>query len=54
MGRKPSNKNRKTTSIKVNPELWRQFKSIAVLRGQDISDLIEAMLKKEINKENKK
>lgn len=54
MGRKPSDKNRKTTSIKIKPELWRQFKSIAVLRGKDISDILEDLVQKEIEKESKK
>ena len=54
MARPLSGKNRKTTSIKVNPDLWRQYKSIAVLKGKDISDLLEDLIQKEIEKENKK
>ena len=53
MGRKPTNKNRKTTSIKINPELWKKFKSMAVLRGQDISDILEQLISKELEKNNK-
>jgi len=26
MGRKPTNKNRTTTSLKINPEIWRKIK----------------------------
>ncbi|MDO8647061.1 MAG: hypothetical protein Q7R70_01435 [Candidatus Diapherotrites archaeon] len=45
---------RKTTSIKVDPEFWKQVKSYTALKGIDISDLLEDLLKKELEKEKKK
>ena len=53
MSRKASGNNRKTTSIKINPDLWRQYKSIAVLKGKDMSDLLEELIQKEIDKDKK-
>lgn len=54
MGRKQLDKNRITTSIKVNPEIWKQIKSLAALRGIDLSELVEQLIKKELEKEGKK
>ena len=54
MSKKASQTTRKTTSIKINPDLWRQYKSIAVLKGKDISELLEELIQKEIENDKKK
>ena len=41
---------RKTTSIKVNPDLWKETKKLAIDRGMDVSELVEGVLKKELQK----
>jgi hypothetical protein len=41
---------RKTTSIKVDPELWKEFKKHAIDLDTDISDLVEQLIKKETRK----
>ena len=41
---------RKTTSIKVNPDLWKETKKLAIDRGVEVSELVEAALKKELQK----
>ena len=39
---------RKTTSIKINPEIWDKFKIYAIQKKIDMSDLLEKMIKKEL------
>lgn len=39
---------RQTTSIKVNPELWKETKKYCIDKDINISDLIEDLLKKKI------
>jgi post-segregation antitoxin (ccd killing protein) len=41
---------RKTTSIKVNPDLWKETKKLAIDRGIEVSELVEGALKKELQK----
>jgi len=41
---------RKTTSIKVHPELWKETKKLAIDRGIEVSELVETALKKELGK----
>jgi predicted HicB family RNase H-like nuclease len=41
---------KKKTSIKIDPELWKEAKIEAIRRGTDVSKLIEEALKKDINK----
>ena len=41
---------RKTTSIKVQPELSKETKKLAIDRGIDVSELVESVLKKELQK----
>jgi len=41
---------RKTTSIKVNPELWKEFKKYAIDQDKDLSDILEEMIKRELKK----
>jgi hypothetical protein len=42
---------RKTTSIKVDPELWKRVKKYCIDKEVDISDFIEGLLKKELSRE---
>jgi predicted HicB family RNase H-like nuclease len=44
-----SKTKRKTTSIKIDPELWKQAKIEAIKRDSDLSELVELALKKELN-----
>jgi hypothetical protein len=39
---------RKTTSIKVNPQLWKEFKKHAIDRDKDLSDILEEIIRKEL------
>ncbi|MFH1592710.1 MAG: ribbon-helix-helix protein, CopG family [Candidatus Woesearchaeota archaeon] len=41
---------RKTTSIKIDPELWKRVKKHCIDRDMDISDFIEQLLKKNLPK----
>jgi post-segregation antitoxin (ccd killing protein) len=41
---------RKTTSIKVNPDLWKETKKLAIDRGIEVSELVEGALRKELQK----
>jgi len=39
---------RKTTSIKVDPTLWKEFKKHAIDRDKDLSEILEEMIRKEL------
>ncbi|HII36320.1 MAG TPA: hypothetical protein HA319_04680 [Nitrosopumilaceae archaeon] len=39
---------RVTTSIKINPEIWKEAKIEAIQREVDLSELVENALKKEL------
>ena len=39
---------RKTTSIKVDPPLWKELKKRAIDRDKDLSDILEEMIRKEL------
>jgi predicted HicB family RNase H-like nuclease len=39
---------RKSTSIKVDPELWEEAKIAAIKRKENLYDLVERALKKEL------
>jgi len=41
---------RKTTSIKVEPELWKDFKKYAIDCDKDLSDILEQMIKERVKK----
>ena len=41
---------RKTTSIKIEPELWKRVKKHCIDRDMDISDFIEELLEKNLPK----
>ena len=38
--------DRKTTSIKVNPEIWNKFKIYCIGKNKDMSDILEDMINK--------
>ncbi|MCS4538860.1 MAG: hypothetical protein HYY67_08390 [Thaumarchaeota archaeon] len=44
---------REPTSIKMDPELWKEAKIEAIRRDIDLSELVELSLRKEIKKEKK-
>lgn len=48
------NRNRETTSIKINRDLWKEAKKYCIDKNITISELIEKLLEKEINKRNEK
>ena len=39
---------RVTTSIKVDPDLWSKFKAHCALKKEDMSDILECLIKKEL------
>lgn len=41
---------RTTTSIKINPQLWKEVKKYCIDKDINISDLIEQLLKRELKK----
>jgi predicted HicB family RNase H-like nuclease len=41
---------RVTTSIKIDPELWKEAKIEAIQREIDLSELVENALRKELKK----
>ncbi len=41
---------RVTTSIKIDPEVWKEAKIEAITREMDLSELVESALKKELKK----
>jgi len=45
--------NRKTTSIKINPTIWDNFKIYAIQKKVDMSELLEKMIEKELKKNEK-
>ena len=45
---------RKTTSLKVDEELWKQVKIHSILENMDISDYIEKLIKKDMKKNGNK
>lgn len=40
--------DKKVTTIKVDPELWKKAKKKAIDRGVTLSSLVEELLKKEL------
>jgi len=45
--------DRKTTSIKINPTIWDNFKIYAIQKKVDMSELLEKMIEKELKNEKK-
>lgn len=41
---------RKTTSIKIDEELWKELKVNCIKKDKDISDYLEEIIKKQLNK----
>lgn len=41
---------KKTTSIKINPELWQEVKIYCIKEQIDISDWLEKIINKELKK----
>lgn len=41
---------KETTSIKIDPELWKEAKKFAIDKGITVSDLLEEALKDKIKK----
>jgi hypothetical protein len=41
---------RKTTSIKIDDELWHEFKLYALQKRQDMSELLERLIRRELRK----
>ena len=41
---------RKTTSIKIDDELWKEFKIKAIEKDKDISTYLEELIKKALKK----
>ena len=39
---------RKTTSIKVNPELWKEFKKHAIDCDKDLSEILEEIIREKV------
>lgn len=44
---------RKTTSLKIDPELWKEVKKYCIDKGVNISDWMEMLIKGELKKKNK-
>jgi len=42
---------RKTTSLKIDEELWKKVKIHCIMKGIDISDYIENMIKEDLKKQ---
>jgi len=40
---------RKTTSIKVDPNLWKEFKKHAIDEDKDLSDILEEMIRERLD-----
>jgi macrodomain Ter protein organizer (MatP/YcbG family) len=41
---------RKTTSIKVDPQLWKEFKKYAIDQDEDLSDILEKMIRERVKR----
>jgi len=41
---------RKTTSIKINPQIWKKVKINCINKDMDISDYLEGLIKKDLNR----
>ena len=50
----PVEEARQTTSIKITPSVWREFKKLAIDRQKEVSEILEEMIRKELEAERKK
>lgn len=41
---------RKTTSVKVDPRLWKELKKQAIDEDRDLSDIVEEMIRERVGK----
>jgi hypothetical protein len=41
---------RKTTSLKINPELWKEVKKACIDKEIEISEYLESLIKKDLKK----
>ena len=41
---------KKTTSLKIDEELWKKFKIKCINNGKDLSQVIEELIKQEVKK----
>ena len=53
MSPRDSNVRREATSIKIDPQLWKEAKIEAIRREIDVSELVEHALRKELRSGNK-
>ena len=53
MSPRDSSVRREATSIKIDPELWKEAKIEAIRREIDVSELVERALRKELRTGNK-
>ena len=53
MSPRDSSVRREATSIKIDPELWKEAKIEAIRREIDVSELVEDALRKELRSGNK-
>jgi len=42
--------NKKKTSIKIDPNLWKEVKKLCIDKDQDISNYLETLIKKDLKK----
>lgn len=43
---------KKTTSIKIDEDLWKEFRILSLKRGIDVSKVLEKLIKKELKNKN--
>jgi len=43
-------KKRETTSIRIDPETWKEAKKMAIDKGMGTGELVECLIKKELKK----
>jgi hypothetical protein len=53
MSPRDSSIKREATSIKIDPELWKEAKIEAIRRETDVSELVEGALRKELGSGSK-
>jgi hypothetical protein len=39
---------RKTTSLKINEEVWKEVKIACIKKGQEVSEYIESLIKRDL------
>jgi len=42
--------NKETTSIKIDPEIWKEAKKLAIDKNMTLSDFLESLIKRELKK----